>query len=33
MTQQIEGMGGQEIVLETVEVNSEIDAAIFKFPG
>ena len=33
MTQQIEGMGGQEIVLETVEVNTEIDAAIFKFPG
>ena len=33
MTQQIEGMGGQEIVLETVEVNVEIDEDIFKFPG
>jgi len=33
MTQQVEGMGGQEIVIESIELNIEIEDSLFTFPG
>ena len=33
MTQQLEGQDGQEIVIESVELNPEIDKTLFVFPS
>lgn len=32
LTQQIEGMGGQEIVIESVVINPEVEDELFSFP-
>ena len=32
LTQQVEGMGGQEIVIESVVINPEVEDELFNFP-